>query len=52
MVWTLKSSDELVELIAEHLGDIEAIKNLETLSMQGYGQYAYMWGVVIYLHHL
>lgn len=35
---------EIIEQAAEALGGVERIRNLRTLKLYGYAQYAYMWG--------
>lgn len=35
---------EIIEQTAEVLGGLERIKNLATINLYGYAQYAYMWG--------
>lgn len=35
---------DIIEQAAEALGGVERIRNLQTLKLYGYAQYAYMWG--------
>lgn len=44
---TLKENEEIMDILnqaAETLGGVERIRNLQTLKLYGYAQYAYMWG--------